>query len=50
MEIFINILLVLFCLYVVLLGIFIGIQKYKIDKRYYENYKKYWEKKLKINK
>lgn len=47
MEIFINILLVLFCLYVVLLGIFIGIQKHKIDKRYYENYKKYWRKKLK---
>jgi len=49
MEIFITILLVLFCLYVVLLGIFRGIQKHKIDKRYYENYKKYWEKKLKIN-
>jgi hypothetical protein len=50
MEIFINILLILFCLYATLVGVFIGIQKHRIDKKYYENYKKYWEKKLKINK
>lgn len=47
MEIFINILLVLFCLYIISLGIFIGIQKHKINKQYYKNYKKYWRKKLK---